>query len=202
MSEREAIERLRQGDIRGLEALVRAHELRALRAAYLIIRDRDLAEDVVADAFVRAYEQIGRFDGTRPFAPWFLRLVVNIARRRAAQRERHVPWSQADARGEMALDEMLVAAAPGPEDLAGQAALREAVWEALGRLSPAERAAVVQRYYLGLTEDEMAEASGCRPGTIKWRLHVARERLRDWLRPLWDAEVHRTYTPDKEEIGR
>lgn len=119
MSESEAIERLRQGDIKGLEALVRAHELRALRAAYLIVRDRDVAEDVVADAFVRAYEHIGCFDGARPFAPWFLRLVVNIARRRAAQRERHVPWSQADARGQLALDEMLAAAAPSGWD--GQA---------------------------------------------------------------------------------
>ncbi len=201
MSEQEAIERLRRGDAGGLEALIRAHQLRAVRAAYLIVRDRDLAEDVVADAFVRAYEQIGRFDGARPFAPWFLRLVVNIARRRAAQRERHVPWSEASACGEIALDEMFAADGPGPEDLAGQAALREAVWEALGRLSPAERASVVQRYYLGLTEDEIAEASGCRPGTIKWRLHVARERLRGWLRPLWDAEDHRMHRPDKE-VGR
>jgi DNA-directed RNA polymerase specialized sigma24 family protein len=54
MDERRAVERLKTGDIGGLEALVRSHQTRAVRAAYLILRDRALAEDVVQAAFVRA----------------------------------------------------------------------------------------------------------------------------------------------------
>jgi RNA polymerase sigma-70 factor (ECF subfamily) len=62
MEERSAIERLKQGDIGGLEVLVRRYQARAVQAAYLIVRDRSLAEDVAQDAFVRAYEGFGRFD--------------------------------------------------------------------------------------------------------------------------------------------
>ncbi|MDI7278277.1 MAG: sigma factor, partial [Anaerolineae bacterium] len=69
MEEHEAIARLRQGDIGGLEALVRGHQLGGLRAAYLILRDRDLAEDIVEDAFLRAYERIDQLDPQRPFGP-------------------------------------------------------------------------------------------------------------------------------------
>lgn len=64
--ERRAIARLKQGDIGGLEELVKSHQTRAMRAAYLIVRDRALAEDVVQDAFVRAYEKIAHFDESRP----------------------------------------------------------------------------------------------------------------------------------------
>jgi RNA polymerase sigma-70 factor (ECF subfamily) len=81
MLENEAIVRLKQGDVRGLEILVKTYQLKAVRAAYLIVGDRALAEDVVEDAFLRVYERIGQFDPLRFFEPWFLRIVVNIARR-------------------------------------------------------------------------------------------------------------------------
>lgn len=71
MDERRAVERLKGGDPGGLEALVKAHQVRAVRAAYLICRDRPLAEDVVQGAFVKAYEKIKTFDEGRPFGPWF-----------------------------------------------------------------------------------------------------------------------------------
>ena len=69
MEEAEAIARLKQGDVGGLEALVRGHQVQAVRTAYLITRDRALAEDVVQAAFVRAYERVGQFDSERPFDP-------------------------------------------------------------------------------------------------------------------------------------
>lgn len=62
MEEREAVERLKRGDIGGLEALVARHHARAVGAAYLVSRDRALAENVAQGAFVRAYEKIHRFD--------------------------------------------------------------------------------------------------------------------------------------------
>ncbi len=88
MQESKAIARLKRGDLGGLEALVMTYQVKALRAAYLIVRDDDLVEDVVQNAFLRAYERIAQFDGERPFGPWFFRIVINIARRSAARRER------------------------------------------------------------------------------------------------------------------
>jgi len=180
MDEREAVARVKAGDIAGLEALTRAYALRATRAADLIVRDRSLAEDIVADTFLSAFRRSGSLDATRPFGPWFLRCVVNNARKAALRRER-----TARARDEaVSLEDVLPSLEPGPEALALHAEVREAVWAALGRLSPDQRAAIVQRYYLGLSEREMALAAACPPGTIKWRLHAARERLHEWLAPL------------------
>jgi RNA polymerase sigma-70 factor, ECF subfamily len=87
MEERSAIERLKRGDIGGLEMLVRMHHTRAVRAADLIVRDRALAEDVVQSAFVRTYERIGQFELDRPFGPWFMRVVVNDAVKAVSRRE-------------------------------------------------------------------------------------------------------------------
>ena len=79
MDERQAIARLQAGDIAALDTLVELFYVRAVRAAVLVTRDRPLAEDVVQAAFLRAYERRAQFDPARPFAPWFLRIVVNDA---------------------------------------------------------------------------------------------------------------------------
>jgi RNA polymerase sigma-70 factor (ECF subfamily) len=184
MEEAEAIARLKKGDVGGLEALVRGHQVQAVRTAYLITRDRALAEDIVQAAFVRAYERVGQFDLERPFGPWFLRIVVNDAIKAASRRERWIPL-EAGVGAEAVLADLLADPNPGPAELAEVVDTRRAVWEALGRLPPTQRAAIVLRYYLGLSGAEMAEELACPPGTVKWRLHAARSRLRVLLRPLW-----------------
>ena len=97
MDEREAVDRLKRGEVGALEALVRRYHTRAGRAAYLIVRDHALAEDVAQDAFVRAYKGIGRFDSGRPFGPWFMRIVVNEAVGAARGRERTASYEGGDA---------------------------------------------------------------------------------------------------------
>ena len=189
MEEAEAIARLKQGNIGGLEVLVRKYQVQAVRAAFLITHDRALAEDVVQEAFVRAYERIEQFDTGRPFGPWFLRSVVNDAIKAASRRERWVSLEASD-RPETVLADLLADPNPGPVDLAEAADIRQAVWEALSTLPPTQRAATVLRYYLGLSEAEMAEELACPPGTVKWRLHAARKRLRELLRTAWAGAQH------------
>jgi RNA polymerase sigma-70 factor, ECF subfamily len=198
MQEYEAITCLKQGDISGLETLVKIHQLKAAHTAYLIVRDYELAEDVVEDAFLRAYERINQFDIERPFGPWFLRIVINIAKRTAFQRERYISLNNPNTDEEITLENILADITPGLEELAEKADLRNAVWVALGKLTLAQRATIVQRYYLDLSEKEIAANSDSPLGTIKWRLHTAREHLRDWLRPLWYTDAHSKHTPDKE----
>jgi RNA polymerase sigma-70 factor (ECF subfamily) len=184
MNEREAIARLKQGDIRGLEALVRDYQVRAVRAATLITHDRPLAEDIVQAAFIRVYERIHQFDAERPFGPWFLRSVVNDAVKTVSRHRPHIslsdplPWE----------DGTLADSLPNPEEQLEQAETREAIWEALAQLPPEQRAAVVLRYFLGLTETEIADDQARPKGTIKWRLHAARERLRALLTP-WRSDL-------------
>jgi RNA polymerase sigma-70 factor (ECF subfamily) len=156
--------------------LVRRYQLQAVRAAFLVVRDGVLAQDLVQTAFVRVFERIARFDPQRPFGPWFLKLVLNDSIKAAAQRGREVVLPP-----DGSLD--LVDQQAGPERVFELAETANEVWRMLGYLTPAERAAIVQRYYLELTEAEMAAAIGAPPSTVKSRLHAARERLRELLRP-------------------
>jgi RNA polymerase sigma-70 factor (ECF subfamily) len=190
VDETQAIAALKRGDPGGLEALVRGYQVRAIRAAYLIVRDRPLAEDLVQTAFLRAYDRIGQFDARRPFGPWFLRSVVNDAIKAAARQARHrsldeetSPTGEDGVADAALLAELLADPGPGPEALAETAEARQAVWRALGQLPPAERGAIVRRYYLDQDERQMAAELSTPPGTIKWRLHRARQRLRAWLGP-------------------
>ena len=179
MGEREAIDRLKEGEVDALEPLVRRYHARAGRAAYLIVRDHALAEDVAQGSFVRAYERIGTFDASRPFGPWFMRIVVNEAIKAARGRERTASYEVGDAGAPMG---WLADPASGPHELAEEAEERRRVWAALAKLPPAQRAAVVQRYYLGMSEAEMGEGAGRPPGTIKSRLYAARRGLSRLLR--------------------
>lgn len=175
MEEHEAIQQLKHGDIAGLEVLVRRYEVQAVRAAYLVVRDRALAQDLVQTAFVRVFERIASFDAERPFGPWFLKVVLNDSVKSARRRGREVPLA----------DETVDApdAQISPEHAWEQAETADEVWLALGHLTPDQRAAVVQRYYLELTEAEMAACLDRPTSTVKSRLHAARERLRTLLRP-------------------
>lgn len=188
MQERAAVARLKQGDIAGLEPLVSQYQLQAVRTAYLITRDRALAEDIVQTAFIRAFERIGQFDPTQRFGPWFLRSVVNDALKAAARRERQVSLEASPDEALASLAELLHDPGPSPELIGEQAETSRAIWEALAELPPAQRAAIVQRYYVGMSEAEMAADLQIAPGTVKWRLHSGREKLRALLRPWFGAQ--------------
>ena len=181
---RNAVESLRRGDIKGLTVLVEVYQIRALRAAFLVTQDKPAAEDIVQSAFVRAYERIEQYDMTRAFAPWFLRGVVNDALAFARKAGRHISLDAEPEGDAAALIDFLRDGAPPPDLVAEAGELREAIQIALSALTPDQRAAVVLRYYLGLSEDEMVAELNAPPGTIKWRLHAARKHLRALLYPF------------------
>jgi RNA polymerase sigma-70 factor, ECF subfamily len=170
----QSITRLREGDIGGLEALVERYQIRALRAAYLITHDRALAEDVVQTAFLKVYRSIEKYDTSRPFAPYFMRIVVNGAIQGAQRSGRHLTLESDD----LSWEDVIASDAPDPHTEAEAAELRDSIGHALLALTPEQRAAVVMRYYLGLSESEMSEMLALPAGTVKWRLHAARKQLR------------------------
>lgn len=180
MNEQEAIAKLKRGDISGLETLVGLYQVKAMHVAHLIVQNRMMAEDVVQSAFLKAFDRIDQFDANRPFGPWFLKSVANDARK-AITRQR--PQLSFDA-DENVFDLANLLPDPAPEPLSEveQRMLCETVTASLAKLSPAQRTAVVMRYYLGLSEREMAEQLDIPRNTVKWRLYAAREKLRAWLR--------------------
>lgn len=170
--EREAIGSLRNGDSSGLETLVWLHQVRSLRIACSLTGNRQMAEDIVADAFLTAYDRIGQFDPCRPFGPWFDRIVINSTLMTLRKAKSGPRIDDVDAYAQH------IDPAPAPEAAAllheQQLVLRDTVWA----LPPKQRAVLVLRYYLGMDERAIAQTLACPLGTVKWRLHAARARMR------------------------
>lgn len=185
MNEVDAIAKMQHGDIRGLAALVEVHQVRAVRTAMLITRDQALAEDVVQAAFLRCFEKIHQFDSSRPFAPWFMRSVVNASVQAARKQQRNVSLDN-DENEETNFEAMLSDSSYEPHHLLEVQEDKRLIRDALDKLSPEQRAAVVMRYYLDMSESEMSEILETPAGTIKWRLHHARKRLKGLLEGLFN----------------
>ncbi len=185
----QAIARIKRGDWSGLEGLVRQHQAKAVYAAYLVLQDRQAAEDVVQNVFLRVVERIGQYDESRPFEPWFLRSVIHAALDAARQRSR---WISLDAEAAAENDAgapvaWLLKGQPWPQDLVETRELRQAVRSALKQLNAEQRAAIVLRYFLEMNEAEMVDILRRPPSTIKWRLHEAKRHLKELLRPLFPS---------------
>ncbi len=180
MDDETSIARLKQGDLAGLESLIDRYQVQAVHAAVLITRDRSLAEEVVQDAFLHAAEKIDQFDQSRPFKPWFLRSVVNSALKAAHRQGRNPSFDQSDEQASV-LARWLIDPEPGPERQFETVEERLSVREALEALSPEQRAVVVMRYYLEMSETDMSTRLGRSLDTIKWKLRTARRKLRNLL---------------------
>ncbi|MHB1481658.1 MAG: RNA polymerase sigma factor [Bellilinea sp.] len=185
-SDQPAIACLKQGNIAGMAALVQKNQVDAVQTALLIVRDRYLAEDIAQEAFLQVYRKIDQFDNGRPFRPWFLRIVINDSLKAAYRQKRSVPLTEPED-GQFAV-EWLIDPGPGPENIVETAEVRESVWQALDKLTPDQRAAVVLRYFLEQDERTMIRELDRPLTTIKWWLYAARQRLRKLLQPVDELE--------------
>jgi RNA polymerase sigma-70 factor, ECF subfamily len=187
-----AIEHLKQGNLDGLIPLIDRYQVRALRTAYLITWDTAQAEDIVQNAFIQLVKRIHRYDSARPFEPWFLRTVANdtfqVLRRQrlTVSLDEQIP----DAKDESTYAELL----PDEDEILPEMALeagelRDTIQKALEALPPDQRAAIVMRYYIGLSEEEMAAEVHSPRGTLKWRLYSARQQLKVLLRQFWHTNT-------------
>lgn len=183
----------RQGDRAAFDALVLQHEEVAFRAAYLIVRDEDEAADVAQDAFVRAYRSLKVFDPSRPFRPWLLRIVTNLA----------LNSTRAGKRRDAAVERLAVTErreTEPPPDAAAEAAEQSArVWDAVSQLAHDDQRIIYLRYFLEASEAETAVTIGRPAGTVKSRLHRALKRLRSLIEEAYPDLLPHTSPLLREE---
>jgi RNA polymerase sigma-70 factor (ECF subfamily) len=150
-------------------AVFAEYRLRAFHFALQMLGNREDAMDVTQEAFLRLHRHWHRRDPARPLAPWLYAVLRNLAidtlRKRGVRKEDDLDAAPPDFH-------------PGPEVLAEQTELREAVWRAIGELPAALRETVILREFHGLSYAEIAQALGVPPTTITSRLHDARTLLR------------------------
>ena len=194
LEEQQAISRLKQGDLDGMEILVECYQVKAVYAAFLIVRDFKLAEDIVQSAFLHAAQKIGQFDESRTFEAWFLRIVVNAAIKAAGRQKRFVSLEGVQDKEISPIMDWLCDPNPGPDLVVETEETRQMVWKALAQLSAEQRAVIVMRHFLEMNESEMTLQFKRPLTTIRWWLRTARSRLRAILRPFW-LDDH----PDEDE---
>jgi RNA polymerase sigma factor (sigma-70 family) len=172
------VERARHGDVRAFEELVRRYQDGAFRLAYTILGSAEEAEDAAQDGFVRAYHALDQFRRGAPVRPWLLTIVANAARTRRATAARRRALALQEAATHPSDD-----SAQSPEAVALIAEQRRELLGAVNVLRDDDQRVIAYRYFLDLSEAEMAEILGCARGTVKSRLSRALGRLRQQLAP-------------------
>ena len=168
--DRDLVEQAKQGDKQAFTTLVLRYGDRLYSVAFRILRDTTRAEDAVQQAFLMAWRELRRLRDDDRLEAWLYRLLVNacFAEMRHTRRwqPRLIAVTDPDLGG------------PSTDDTQVSVALRDELERAFRRLSAEQRAVLAMHHYLGLSGDEIAETLGISSGTVRSRLHYARQRMR------------------------
>ena len=169
-SERKLVRAAKRGSKEAFGELFRMHWSRVHRAAYLVVRDSEAAEDIAQEAFMAALRHLERFDSRRPLGPWLNRIVINRSidwtRTHRLRAEVHAePWAERPEETEAGASTL------------DQAEVSDRLIDALAELSVERRAVIVMRYLLEYTPSEIAEVLDLPTGTVNSRLRRALDQL-------------------------
>ena len=162
------IEESRRGEPAAFEKLICRYQHMVHSLTYRMTGSMTEAEDLAQEAFIQAYQQLGSFRGEARFSSWIYRIALNLC----------LNWQKRNIRRERAYENWAQQQLDPPAD---NHPLAQHVQEALLKLHPKQRAAVVLTTYEGLNHAEAARALGCSETTVSWRLFSARAKLKRLL---------------------
>ncbi len=174
------VERVLKGDREAFRVLVERHSRNVFRLAYRMTGNETDAEDVVQEAFLKAYRNLEAFESRAHFSTWLYRIASNCAYDLLRSRARR-PEDQLE------MDDQprpLAASDPDPDRLARSAQVRQRAERALSRLTPSERAAFVLRHHEGLSIAEIGAALGLDTSATKHSVFRAVKKMREALQPM------------------
>ena len=180
-NETELLERARGGDQQAFGALVERYQRRVVGVAQAVVHNQEDAIELAQETFIRAYENLGKFESRSAFSTWLYRIAANLAIDFRRREGRHVVLRGEDAENELQR-------LPNPRGDSYQETARgelnRRIQGALGELTPEHRAVILLREVEGLSYDEISEVLDVPRGTVMSRLHYARSRLRTILKDL------------------
>ncbi|MDB4941450.1 MAG: polymerase sigma factor RpoE [Labilithrix sp.] len=179
LTDRELVDLARGGDKAAFGVIVRRHQQRIRRLAVHMLRDRTEAEDVTQETFIRAFHALARFDGRSEAFTWLYRIAVNLSLNRIRARKTSRATHEPD---DPRLDGLLVETRPESADPAGSAQRRElyvALCHCIDQLSETLRTTLLLVCIDGRSHEEASAILGAPEGTIAWRIHEARRKLKE-----------------------
>ena len=196
--DQELVERVQAGDKRAFDLLVLKYQRKVQRLVARFVRDQGEVDDVVQEAFIKAYRALPTFRGDAAFYTWIYRIAINCAKNYLASPGRRIiPQSDLlsedddDAESFDRNDGLHDVATPDAEYASKQIA--ETVNRAMAALPEDLRMAVTLREIEGLSYEEIAEAMDCPIGTVRSLIFRAREAIATELRPLWGTREDRRW---------
>jgi RNA polymerase sigma-70 factor, ECF subfamily len=183
ISDAECVRRLQQGETNAFEILVRRHQKTIFNLVYRMLGDYDEAAEIAQEAFLSAYRAIGGFRGDANFSTWLYRIALNHAttrRRSMAHWQQHtVPIETTEPVGDNHLD---------PAAMVEQKEIQERVQKALNSLEPDDAAIILLKDLQDMPYEEVARILEIPLGTVKSRLHRARQALKSQLVPYFYSD--------------
>jgi RNA polymerase sigma-70 factor (ECF subfamily) len=175
--------RSKKGEISAFGELVERYQSLVINFCYKMLGNREDAEDIAQETFLRAFAAIGRFQPRAKFSTWLLTIAKNLALNLIRSERRRLKGVDLVGSSEDAQQAVDLAASdnPGPDRVAMQEERAQYVRRALKELSDTHRTIIVLRDFEGVTYEEIARIMGCRKGTVKSRLSRAREHLKQIL---------------------
>jgi RNA polymerase sigma-70 factor (ECF subfamily) len=177
------------GDARAFTELVLRYQSRLLNFVYRTIGDRERAEDLVQEVFVRVYRHLARFDQSKKFSTWIYTIASNLAKNELRNRSRNPLVLFQTIRKQWDADHRPLQfedTSARPDDLFRKRHLKELVEWAVAQLPEHHRVVFVLRELEGKSYEEIADITGCNLGTVKSRLNRARSNFATVIAPLLD----------------
>ncbi len=176
-------QRVAERDEAAFDLLVARYQERSYRLAWSILRNAEDARDVSQEAFIRLYEAAASFGGRAKFSTWFYRILVNLCLDHRRKNKGWRLWVREDedpGSGESLLDRQ-PAPARDPVDALGRERTLSALWSAVDRLAPQQRAAVILQVQAELPTAEIAAVLKCSEATVRVHLHRALKTLKQTM---------------------
>ena len=175
--------RSKKGEMNAFGKLVNRYQSLVINFCYKMLGNREDAEDIAQETFLRAFAAIGRFQPRAKFSTWLLTIAKNLTLNFIRNERRRIRGVDAVGSSDETVPVIDLAPSgnPGPDSVALQNERARYVRGALKELSDTHRTIIVLRDFEGMTYEEIAEIMGCRKGTVKSRLSRAREQLKEVL---------------------
>jgi RNA polymerase sigma-70 factor (ECF subfamily) len=183
-TDRELVKRVQKGDRRAFDLLFARYQHKIHGLVSRFVRDSQDIDDVVQEAFIKAYRALPRFRGDAAFYTWLYRIAINTAKNYLVARGRRPPASDVEAEDAELMDGAdALRETENPENQLSRDELEEAIDDAIRGLPDDLRSAVTLREFDGLTYEQIAEIMDCPVGTVRSRIFRAREAIDERIRP-------------------
>jgi RNA polymerase sigma-70 factor (ECF subfamily) len=186
LGDEELMQKVKKGDMRAFDVLVRRWEHRLFNLIYKIIGDYEIAKDVRQEVFLRVYQAAKRYRSGK-FSMWLYRIATNCSINELKKLKRHrffpLTISHEDRNGEKhSLESILIDPKPQPDEVIQRNEIAECIQNALNRLPDEQRIVIILRHYEGLKFRQIASILDCPLGTVKSRMRYGLEQLRTMLK--------------------